>query len=220
MSKAAAENLRVHKVKKTEEWNSRGWEEGDHGRVDTMGATARKRFLDNDLRAYVETQIADVAEERSKLVSELKTAKDNLALVADAWASPTALLMRATLGSAKRSTYTANLANAGPKELELAMLAAVQTSDAKLAAACCVRMDSIRKEPRKSIKFSKADVAEMTCGAEWSKVAEAVAVSGYLIGQGELADPARRVRRLASGLLRPPKNGRNGPVAIRCPRSY
>ena len=72
MSKAAAENLRVHKVKKTEEWNGRGWEEGDHGRVDTMGATARKRFLDNDLRVYVKTQIADVAEERSKLVSELR----------------------------------------------------------------------------------------------------------------------------------------------------
>ncbi len=32
----------------------------------------------------------------------------------------------------------------------------------------------------------------MICGAEWSKVAEAVAVSSYLIGQGELADAELR----------------------------
>ncbi len=71
-------------------------------------------FRSVGIRAYVKTQIAGVAEDRSKLVSELNAAKDSLALVADAWASPTALLMRQTLGSEKRSTYTSNLANAGP----------------------------------------------------------------------------------------------------------
>ena len=78
------------------------------------------------------------------------------------------------------------------------MLAAVQTSDADLAAACCVRLDSIGREPRKLIKFSKNDVAEMLCGSEWSKVAEVVAVSSYLIGQGELADTELRGQRVSA----------------------
>ena len=49
--------------------------------------------------------------------------------------------MRVTIGSEKRATYVANLAAAGPLEVDAAISQAVRTGDRDLAAAACVRID-------------------------------------------------------------------------------
>ena len=96
--------------------------------------------------------------------------------------------MSETLGSEKRSIYSRNLEFSGPAELNQAMSEAVRTSDKELAAACCVRIDSMGKEPRKLLKFSKSDLAEILAGDEWSKAIEAIGLADFAIAQSELAD--------------------------------
>ncbi len=96
--------------------------------------------------------------------------------------------MRSTLGSEKRATYTRNLERAGPTELENAIREAVPTGNRELAAACLTRLDSIGKESRKLVQFSKSDVAEVMAGAGFLKAQEAFGLADLAFAQSELAE--------------------------------
>ena len=108
-------------------------------------------------------------------------------MIRDLWASPVGVLMRVTLGSDKRAIYAQNLAAAGPLEVDAAMSQAVRTGDRNLAAAACVRIDSLGREPRKLLKFNKSDVAEVMVANEFNAATEALGLADYYRESGDLA---------------------------------
>ena len=55
------------------------------------------------------------------LLAEQREAKETLNLVRRAWTRPVDSLLRSTLGSERRATYTRNLERAGQPELENAI---------------------------------------------------------------------------------------------------
>jgi len=194
---AAVEAMRKHREKVEAEYGDLGWVENENGkgRIDTLGASQRKRMIDGAIRKFQKEQDAKTADERATLLDGMQDAKAALDLVRDSWQSPVGVLMRGTLGSAKRATYAANLANAGPIEVNEAIREAVTSGDKELAAACCVRIDAMSRESRQSLSFTKSDVAEVLIGDEYAKAIEAIGLTDFAIAQGELAD--REARAIA-----------------------
>ena len=184
------EAVREHREKVTSEYADFGMTANDsgQGRIDTLGVTRRKKMIEASVSTFQKEAKAATAGERTKLHSEMREAKATLSLVRDVWTSPVGVLMCSTLGSEKRSVYSRNLESAGPAELNQAMSEAVRTGDKELAAACCVRIDSMGKDSRKLLKFSKSDIAEILIGEEWNTAQEAIGVADFAISQSELAD--------------------------------
>ncbi len=141
-------------------------------------------------------------------LTKLREAKETLNLVRRAWTRPVDSLLRSTLGSERRATYTRNLERAGQTEIENAIQESVTTDNRELAAACLTRLDSIGKEGRKSVRFSKIDVAEVLAGADFLKAQEAFGLADLAIAQSELAEreiqgkPLSPGDKMRSGLMR------------------
>ena len=187
---ASVTAVEKHREKITAEYADLGMVEHESGigRLDTLGATRRKKMLDSAITKFRKELNAATSEERAKLLSEQRAAKETLNLVRKAWTLPVDALMRSTLGSEKRATYTRNLEAAGPTELENAIRESVPTGNRDLAAACLVRLDSIGKESRKLVQFSKSDVAEVMVGAGFLKAQEAFGLADLAFAQSELAE--------------------------------
>ena len=73
------------------------------------------------------------------------------------------------------------------------------TGNRDLAAACLTRLDSIGKEGRKSVRFSRTDVAEVMAGADFLKAQEAFALADHAIAQSELAEREIQGHALTAG---------------------
>ncbi len=134
-----------HRDKITADYADLGMVENESGigRLDTLGADRRHKMIEGSVKKFRKELNAETAEERAKLLSEQRAAKETLNRVRRAWTSPVDALMRETLGSEKRDTYTRNLERAGQHELENAIQEAVTTGNRNLAAACLTRLDSI-----------------------------------------------------------------------------
>ncbi len=210
MKAASVTAVENHREQITAEYAELGMVENEngHGRLDTLGATRRKKMIDSAVVKFRKELNAETAEERATLLAEQRAAKETLNLVRSAWISPEAILMLESLGSEKRSNYSRDLASAGPTELTNAMKLAVQTGNKDLAAACCVRLDSIGKESRKLVQFSKSDVAGEVAGADFMKAQEAFALADYAIAQSELAEreiqgePISSNQKIKIGIMR------------------
>ena len=74
--------------------------------------------------------------------------------------------MRMTRLDPDRATAAAILAHSGPREVEAALQDAVLTKNKALAAAALSRMDSMSDSARKSVRFSRGDVAAAIVGDE------------------------------------------------------
>ena len=118
----------------------------------------------------------ETAEERSKLADANRTDANVLNLIKSQWHTPEAVLLSATLGSAARAAYAANLKDASIHELNNAMVKAISTPDRDLAAACCSRLDTLNREQRTLAKFTKTELCE-TLVPEYVIVQEAFALS-------------------------------------------
>lgn len=179
-AKKAAEDIRA-------EWKDKGVSIDERGvRTDSLDGTQRRKFIEADIRTAHKERMAKTADEREKHATTLAEANASLDNIRDLWSSPVAVLMRVTLGSEKRATYVQNLAAAGPKELDMAISMAVRTGDRDLAAACCVSIDAMGKESRKSLKFNKADVAEVMVADEFAKATEALGLADFYRESGDL----------------------------------
>ncbi len=187
---ASVTAVQKHTEKITAEYGELGMVENENGvgRLDTLGADRRKKMLDSAIKKFRKELNAETADERTRLLAEQRAAKETLNLVRSAWVSPEAILMLGSLGSEKRSNYSRDLANAGATELTNAMMLAVQTGNKDLAAACCVRLDSIGKEGRKGVRFSKTDISEVVAGADFLKAQEAFGLADLAFVQSELAE--------------------------------
>ena len=115
-------------------------------------------------------------EERSKLADANRTDANVLNTIKSQWHTPEAVLLSATLGSAARADYAANLKDVSIHELNNAMAKAIATPDRDLAAACCDRLDSLNREQRQLARFTKTELAE-TLVPEYAVVQEAFALS-------------------------------------------
>ena len=154
-----------------------GFETTDSGvRRDTLGDNKRRKILSDDVRKHRRDALAMSAENRAKLVAELRDARAKAAAVADLWKDPVAVLMRLTIGSGKRSSYLRQVEHAGPAELENLLRHAVLTSDRDLAAACFSRMDAMAKSDRESVRVERSEVAKALVVEEWT------AARAYLAG--------------------------------------
>lgn len=127
----------------------------------------------------------ETSEERGKLADDNRADANVLNLVKSQWHTPEAVLLSATLGSAARATYAANLANASIHELNNAMVKAISTPDRDLAAACCGRLDTLNREQRQLAQFTKTELTE-TLVPEYAVVQEAFALSGLFHQQAML----------------------------------
>jgi len=201
MRSESVDAVQNHRDKITAEYADLGMveHESGRGRLDTLGATRRKKMLDSAVAKFRKELNTATAEERATLLAEQRAAKETLNLVRSAWTSPVAILMLDTLGTEKRSACTRDLERAGPTELENAMKRAVQTGNKDLAAACCVRLDGIGKEGRKLVQFSKSQVAEAVAGDGFMKAAEAFALADLAFAQSELAEKEIQGKPLSSG---------------------
>ncbi len=197
-SVTAVENYRA---KITAEYAELGMVENENGigRLDTLGATRRKKMLDSSIDKFRKTLNAATSEERATLLAEQRGAKATLDLVRRSWTLPVDALMRSTLGSEKRAIYSRNLEAAGPTELENAIREAVPTGNRDLAAACLTRLDSIGKESRKLVSFSKSEVAEVMAGDSFVKAQEAFGLADYAIAQSELAEQEIQGKSASAG---------------------
>ena len=129
---------------------------------------------------------AETSEERGKIADANRTDADVLNTVKSQWHTPEAVLLSATLGSAARAAYAANLKDASIHELNNAMVKAVSTPDRDLAAACCARLDTLNREQRQLAQFTKTELCE-TLVPEFAVVQEAFALSDLFHQQAMLA---------------------------------
>lgn len=190
MKAASIDAVQKHRDKITAEYADLGMveHESGRGRFDTLGADRRHKMIEGSVKKFRKELNAETAEERTRLLAEQGEAKTTLDLVRRAWTRPVDSLLRSTLGSERRATYTRNLERAGQTELENAIQESVTTDNRELAAACLTRLDSIGKEGRKSVRFSKIDVAEVLAGADFLKAQEAFGLADLAIAQSELAE--------------------------------
>ena len=157
-------------------------------RIDTLGATQRRKLVDRAIADARKEINADTADERAEILAALRADAETLKLVRDVWASPTAILMRATLGSEKRAVYARNLEASGPREVGLAILESLRgAGDPDLGAACMMRLESLGKDGRKLCPYSRSDTADALTGADFLAAQEAIGMADYFISSGNLA---------------------------------
>ena len=70
----AAEKREAHKGRTLKKWDAEGWEVTDKGRIDRMGATARRKFVDGDLNRFEKSQVKDNEKERLPRAGRLREA--------------------------------------------------------------------------------------------------------------------------------------------------
>ena len=127
----------------------------------------------------------ETSEERGKIADANRTDANVLNLIRSQWHTPEAVLLSATLGSAARAAYAANLKDASIHELNNAMVKAMSTPDRDLAAACCSRLDTLNREQRTLARFTKTELCE-TLVPEYTVVQEAFALSDLFHQQATL----------------------------------
>lgn len=73
--------------------------------------------------------------------------------------TPLGHLMLSTVGSPRRLLYAQNLARAGPVELRITAYHAMSTNDTPLAAAVCMRLETMKKKSRLEVGFTRSELA-------------------------------------------------------------
>ncbi|HCF2496490.1 TPA: hypothetical protein NIC38_000654 [Pseudomonas aeruginosa] len=114
----------------------------------TMTAQERQTFAKRKADTLVAAQRAAAKENAERLAKDLATARGVLELGKGVYDNPFAALDAATLGSARRATYTQNLMGAGPVALKNAAERAASLGDAELAAAVIAVVSAMPTDKR------------------------------------------------------------------------
>jgi hypothetical protein len=156
--------------------------------TDTLGENQRRTMVEREISKFARNARKVSADERSRLLSELRDITGKIAAVRESWSDPVAILMRRTLADPKRGVYAANLANAGPVAVENALRDAVIGGNAALAAAALDRLSAMPASQSKSVRFSKRDVAESLVAEEWTKARAFIAMTDIAEAESDLAN--------------------------------
>lgn len=114
----------------------------------TMTAQERQTFAKRKADTMVAAQRAAAKENAERLAKDLATARGVLELGKGIYDNPFAALDAATLGSARRATYTQNLMGSGPVALKNAAERAASLGDAELAAAVIAVVSAMPTDKR------------------------------------------------------------------------
>ena len=101
----AVEKRSAHETATREKWDGEGWEVTDKGRMDRMGATARRKLVNGDLARFAKSQIKDNEAERTPRAERLRDAQSDLRAAHSVWGSPVDLLARNSVGNPKVMEY-------------------------------------------------------------------------------------------------------------------
>jgi hypothetical protein len=154
---------------------------------DELGDNRRRTMLEREVTRYSREARKISADERTSILAEIRDAVSKVAPVRASFTDPVAILSRRTIGDPKRSTYTANLANAGPVAVENAIQTAVITGNAPLLSAALDRLDGMPAASRKLVRYSKKDAAETVVGDELLKARQYLAKIDLETAETELA---------------------------------
>jgi hypothetical protein len=162
-------------------YEAEGWAPGEKEghRVDVLGNTKRKTLTDRALVAMEKEIAALVADDVSDLLAGLRADHEAVTLAREAWSNHVTVLMRKTLASPERQICTANMANAGPVELLDYAKEAIRENDLAKGAAVLSRVDRLPGSMKKSLEFTKADVAEALVEEEFQGAVELLALSEF-----------------------------------------
>ena len=89
--------------------------------------------------------------------------------------------MRLPLGSEDRERYAGNMANAGPVELRIYAEEAIRENDKAKGAAVLARVDRLPRETKKSLNFTKTEIAEPLVFTEFNAAIETLVLSEFAI---------------------------------------
>lgn len=182
-------SVEQHREETENRYRQVGKEQDENGVIrDMLGPDRRKRMIDKEVARFRKEALQASAEERGRLMAELRSNNEKIGAVADMWADPVSLLMRSTRADSMRSTYAANLAASGPIEVENALRDAVLTGDKALAAAALGRLDAMPKDSRKLVRLSKRDVAEPLGSDEWNKARQFITIAEIAVTEAQIAD--------------------------------
>lgn len=204
LESAASDKRDAKKAAIRAEWDTKGWLDSDTGvgRIDTMGATARRKFGDADILKMEKGIVAENQKEREPIAARLTDARTHLQAGFVIFADPVSLLTRKTAAqAAKVLEHFQMLAGAGPKHLEAYSIMAAQTDGPEreaMAMAINMRVDQLDRKTRQSLTFSKADNAMVVVGVEWRKIAETLAITDYVVSQGLLHDKQLQGKKVAA----------------------
>lgn len=206
--KVLAESIRTTVEKFTAEKKA---EYAELGRVrdgnlitDTMGETRRRAMLDRAVAKFTRDARKVSADERARLMSEIRDITSRLAAVRHTF-DPVSILMRRTLADSKsasnRATYATVLASAGPVAVESALRDSVIGGNAALASAAIDRLSNMPRQHAKLVRFSKRDVAESLVSEEWTKARAFIAMIDLAEAESEHANGSADGARNTSELL-------------------
>ena len=123
-----------------------------------------KAQLANQITEFQRNLVSSSKGERVAMLKALKGYADEAATIQAISSFPLMMLGRVALGDAKRTNYAAQLAGAGPVELETAARQAVMSNDLVLAAAIASVVDRASRDERKSLGWSPAEFAQRVMG--------------------------------------------------------
>lgn len=164
-------------------YDAEGWLPGerDGHRIDHLGPDRRRVMTDRALVVMRKEVVALVNDEVSGILLKLNEAKADLADARAAWVDPVTVLMRNTLASSERQVFMDNMANAGPVELLDYAVQANRENNLAMGAAILSRIDRLPGEMRKSLEFSKAQLAESLIHETFNAAVEHMALSEYAV---------------------------------------
>lgn len=184
-----------HRKQKTAEYSQFGKVRDGNLVRDELGVTRRRTMIDREMTRYSREARKVSADERAKLLAEVRDIVSKVSPVRASFTDPVAVLSRRTIGDPKRATYSANLANAGPVAVENAIQDAVITGEAALLSAALDRLDGMSADQRKLVRYSKKEVAESVVADELLKARQFLAKIDLEVVEAEVADSEAEGKR-------------------------
>lgn len=164
-----------------------GKSEDENGVIrDNLGPDKRKAMIEKEVQKFRKKILANSADERSAIQNSLRQYRQTVESVKEAWLDPVTILKRKTLADPKRAIYSQNLNFSGPKEISLFLQEAIVTNDLALAAAAFQRLDSMNKETRKLVSFTKNGVAEILVHDDYFNAQQYIAMVDIADAEGDM----------------------------------
>ena len=162
---------------------------GENVRLSARGemAGALRRKVAEKIRAFRGELEKNSDGDRTEVLRQLHALDRTAAALLPLYDSPSIVLSRAGLDSVARERYRAQLASAGPAELQAFARLAIAKKDRILGAAVAARVGELRKEQR---PFAAPDLAERLVGDEQKRVVRALSAIRHRFQDALIANRA------------------------------
>lgn len=192
LQKIAAKTADAHAqiVKdKTAEYKRWGMVEGEKANhwIDELGTdrrvVARDRAIDKAKKAHSKATEG----QRTEIIGALREVRADLNSVEPLFHSQVAMLLRSTMGDAKRADYMQVLQGAGVIALENATLDAVMGTGNRALGAALVQILEQDDKLASRVKYSREDIADVLIADDFYAARQSMGLARYHIEQSEVA---------------------------------